>query len=243
MKILDKKATVDYLLDKYDNGKRIAATRYGDGEYLMMIGSINSILREYENQTVLPNLLLKTIKADGHLLCIPQPKPHNIQLKDVWFNAYKFIIDQSKNEIYGHANWNVYDFQNGSKLISKFFYGKTLLVTSYIDECKKFFNEFANIEFLKAPSKNASLQYGELKDALLKIKHLFRNIVFSIGPISKVLVGDLVGETSDCNLIDFGSLVNAFIGLEKKWTMSWTGRTDLAKHINDFKIEVNKLYG
>jgi len=101
MKVMDRIETVDYLKSKI-HSERLAISRYGDGEYLLM----NKIVgQKTEDKERISPLLLKSIKVKGQLVCIPFLKPHNIERKDIWYKTQKFFVETSQHKLYGNAGY------------------------------------------------------------------------------------------------------------------------------------------
>jgi len=234
MKIMDRIETLEYLKDKNSKKERLIISRYNDGEYLLMNNTKRYIAKS--NSGELSELLKKSIKAKGQFICINYLKPHNIEKKDRWYDTQNYLIKESGNlDLYGCSLYSTYDFSNDSSLIVKHFFGKVLLVTGLTYKLIEFFNGIkTNIDFYKAPPENAVLKYEEIKNYLLKVCNNYDNILFSCGPLSNVLISDLINECN-CNLINFGSVINAILNLTNDWTMSWTKNVNMEEKIKNFK--------
>jgi hypothetical protein len=235
-KVMCRYETLDYLKEEYKKGTRSVISRYNDGEYLLM----NNTDRVIANSTsgILSDLLKKAIKIKGQFICVNYLKTHNIEKKDRWYEAQKYLIDQSKNELYGCSNYNVQDFCEESELISKYFIGNVLIVTGLDKETLDFFKDLQPIvSVYKTPMSNAVSEYENIKKNLENICNNYDTIIFSCGPLAKVLVADLIDKCKT-NLIDFGSVLNAILDLTSMWTMSWTKDIDLQQKRNNF---INKI--
>ncbi len=238
-KVMSRYETLDYLKNEYKKGTRSVISRYNDGEYLLM----NNTSRVIANSTSegLSDLLKKSIKVKGQFLCVNYLKDHNIKQKDRWYEAQKYLIDQSKNELYGCSNYNVQDFCEGSELISKYFIGNVLIVTGLDKKTLEFFKDLQpTVSVYKTPSSNAVNEYENIKKDLESICNNYDTILFSCGPLAKVLVADLVDKCKT-NLIDFGSVLNAILDLTGMWTMSWTKEIDLQKQRINFINKIKEL--
>ena len=68
----------------------------------------------------------------------------------------------------------------------------------------------------------------------------YDTILFSCGPLSKVLISDLI-DKCNCNLIDLGSVLNAILNLEDEWSMSWTKEINIIEKIKSFKDKLEYI--
>jgi hypothetical protein len=235
--VMDRIKTLDYLKNKINNKERIVVSRYNDGEYLLMTKRKDVARTTFEDMS---DLLKKSIKVKGQLVCVNYPKPHNIKKKDVWFLSNEYLIKEGEQKIYGCGNYSNYDFSNDNILIPKFFKGKVLIVGGLADQAKEFFNKIQpDIDFYKTSSSNVVFDYEYIEDKLLKICNNYDTILFSCGPLSKILVADFIDEC-DCNLIDLGSVLNAILYLKNEWPMSWVKEINLEKQIQKFFNNLKK---
>lgn len=235
-KVMTRMETLDYLLDKESKKERMIITRYNDGEYLLMNGTARVIAKTKSGE--ISELLKKSIKAKDQFICVNYLKEHNIVKKDHWYQTQKYLIEESQNELYGCSNYNTYDFYTDSVLIPKHFSGRVLLVTGLEKESKEFFKDIQPLlHVYETPKQNAVEKYEEIKNSLISICKNYDNIVFSCGPLAKILVVDLI-DKCECNLIDFGSVLNALLNLTNEWTMSWTKSVDMNQKRLNF---INKL--
>jgi hypothetical protein len=232
--VMNQPQTCDYIYSCLIDQKRLVVLRFGDGEYLVMKGYTNEILDQTEDPVMLNKLLSKTLMDKRIFLTIPYAKPHNIENKDIWFQAQQYLIEKSGQELYGCSNWNVFDFTNECRILPLLFRGKVLLWTAFADQAERFFSPLCDITIFQAPETKASSEYGITLKICKDICSHYDNILFSMGPVGKVIITDLVDHCT-ANLIDFGSLVNAFLGLTDKWTMSWAQSTDLNQCIERFR--------
>lgn len=234
MKVLDRIETLYYLNNKISKNERLVVPRYNDGEYLLM-NNLKKFVAS-TNVELISNLLKKSIKIKNQFVCVNYLKPHNISNKDIWYKTQKYLIEESgNNELYGCSNYNTYDFSTDSSILIKQFSGKVLLITGLFKESENFFKDIQpNLKCFETPKENAVLKYEDIKNNILKIINSYDTILFSCGPLSKVLIPDLVDKCK-CNLIDLGSVLNAILNLTDQWTMSWIKTIDLEKQIKIFK--------
>jgi len=249
MKIMDRIETVDYLKSKMYS-ERLAVSRYGDGEYLLM----NKIIgQKTEDKERMSPLLLKSIKVKGQLVCIPFLKPHNIEHKDMWYKAQKFFVDTSQHELYGNAMWNVYDFLTDNSVLPFLFSKNTVLVTGYPDESKAAFKNLQpDLKVISTPLTNASEKYKQIKLKILDYNNQNKvdNIIFACGAISEILISDLI-SVCEANLVDLGSVMNAILNeyaINKKplvqlHRMSWTNAVNIKKQADMFFKKLEKIGG
>ncbi len=249
MKIMDRIETVDYLKSKIYS-ERLAISRYGDGEYLLM-NKIVGQKTEYKER--ISPLLLKSIKVKGQLVCIPFLKPHNVESKDIWYKAQKFFVETSQHKLYGNAMWNVYDFLNDNSVLPFLFSKKTILVTGYPDESKAAFKDLQpDLKVISTPLTNASEKYEQIKLKILDYNNQNKadNIIFACGAISEVLISDLIG-VCEANLVDLGSILNVILNeyaINKKplvqlHRMSWTKTANIKKQTDIFFKKLEEIGG
>jgi len=183
-----------------------------------------------EDHQILSPLLKQSICKKGQIVCINFLKQKNIHAHDIWYKTQYFLFEAGGHEFYGTMNWDRYDFQNGSKVIHKFFLGKTLIVTGHYSEVKRAFVDFSCVDVYETKKNQASMEYDKYKADLYSMlgRNSYDNVVFACGPIGKVLLADMIG-LSGSNLIDVGSLMNAIVNsystgkpLIEQWPMSWT---------------------
>lgn len=232
MKLMDRIETLEYLNNKYLNGERLVVTRYNDGEYLLM-NNLKGHLTQ--TSTELISVLLKeAIKIKGQLVCINYLKPHNIEKEDIWFKTRNYLIEEGGHELYGCGNWSVYDFSNNNILLSKLFKGKVLIVTGLYNESKSFFKDFdLNIDFYETKKRDVEEDYNKIKRELFNICIDYNTILFSCGPVGKVLIPNLINKCNS-NLIDFGAMLNAILDLSNQWPMSWSKEINLEEKRKNF---------
>ena len=242
MKIMDRIETLNYIKNMISNKKRLIVSRYSDGEYLMMNNQKNNT---HDSFDILPFLLKKSIKVKNQLVCINNLKPHNIQ--DRWCKVQQFLCETGKQKMYGGANWNTFDFQNNNEVLAYLFKGKTLILTRYIKEAQKAFNAYSKIKIYVTPTKNASHKYTKMKYDLYKLCESFDNIIFSCGPIGKILITDLIDKCNS-NLIDMGAVINAILNpysnkqIINQWTMSWVNNVNIQQKSNEFFLKLGNIY-
>lgn len=249
MKIMDRIETVDYLKSKIHN-ERLAVSRYGDGEYLLMNKMVG---QKTENKERISPFLLEAIKVKGQLVCIPFLKPHNLENKDIWYKAQKFLVETSQHKLYGNAMWNIYDFLNDNSILPFLFSKKTILVTGYPDESRAAFKDLQpDLKVIPAPLTNASEKYEQIKLKILDYNNQNKadNMIFACGAISEVLISDLIGVV-EANLVDLGSVLNAILNdyaINKKplvqlHRMSWVKAANIKKQSDMFFKKLEKIGG
>jgi hypothetical protein len=238
MIVMDRIETLIYLEKKMLNNERLIVPRYNDGEYLLMNNTEKIIANSKSGY--LSELLRKSIKIKGQFICVNFLKSHNIELKDKWYDTQNYLIKESNCDLYGCSNYNVYDFCNDSSLLIKQFHGKVLLVSGLSDKANLFFKKIKpDLEYYQTPMSEAVLKYNEIKNDLFENSQLYDTILFSCGPLAKVLIADLIDKCS-CNLIDLGSILNAILNLTDQWTMSWTKEINIEEKIKMFKNKLEK---
>lgn len=233
---MDRIETFNYLKNLFHNNKRIVVPRYNDGEYMLMNEIVGHVAQDSFSD--ITDLLKRSIKGSNQLVCINYLKQHNIDKKDIWFLSQKYFMEEAKQNLYGCGNWSVYDFSNDNELLPRLFSGKVLLIAGLVDEASNLFTSIQpDISFYKTPNKNAVEEYEKIKKDLLTVCNNYSNILFSCGPIGKVLIADLA-NLCDCNLIDVGAVLNAILGITGRWPMSWVKSINLEEKRNQF---FNKL--
>jgi len=225
-------------------GERVSVSRYSDGEFYSIanIGSAPD-----ENNSVLPDLLRRSIATKGQLVCINFLKPKNIESNDKWTTVQSHLMHYGQQDMYGCCNWNIYDFQNSNKIMPLFFSGKSILLTRYASESRECFSKQKSLEVYETQESGASLHYSQyLKDLYnMCSSSEFKNVLLACGPIGKVLLADLTNEFPKCNFIDVGANLNAILSgyfdddrFVNQWTMSWAKNVDLRKCALDFLSKV-----
>ncbi len=234
MIIMNAYETLDYFNNEIKNDRRIVFSRYGDGEYFLMTKKRGAGEEEVEIGDLLNNNIVKK----KQLICtafVTNDYEKLLTIRNKWANTQRYIIETSKNDIYGTGAFLRRDYLGTFKVLPYFFKSKILIITCFSEQVKKLFeSEGIQISTYKVPQTKASDEYINIKKFLLKNCDLYNNIIFSCGPIGKVLIGDLI-EKCNSNLIDFGSMINVILAKHNriflnKWSMSWT------KKINPVKL-------
>ena len=213
-KFMNKHGTYNYLKEQHKKGNRVVVSRYADGEYWIMIGKKNkkAIIAGQVLTEELTRLLNKSIKKKGQLICLPNKRrltPDNLYLntgsKKLSDEICRYIISNTNHSLYGQVQWRDIDLTRyGSDFLTEFFIGKTLVITGHKEVCEKAFHNRKNIMVYGIPRKNASGDYENIKNDLISTSKEYKNIIFSAGPISKVLIADLI-DKCEAHLIDLGS--------------------------------------
>ena len=245
MTVLDRIQTCGLIKEQLGVG-RVAVSRYSDGEYALLCGKAAGTK---ENPKALAGLLKKAIHTPGQLVCVNHLKPHNIRNNDKWVKVQRGLVKLGECSQYGCANWNISDYQDDCSLLPNFFKGSVLLLTRFASLGKVVFKDKGiNIECMQTKGSSASDEYGIIKTRLLDTCNKYDNILFSCGPIGKVLLVDLISHFKG-NLIDFGSLVNAILdpyckkSLVAQWDMSWSRKVNLKKLSDRFFANVGVVLG
>jgi len=229
---MDRVETLEYLKKKYSKGDRIVVPRYNDGEYLLMNNLKGHVAQSFTD--FIGKLLERSIKTPNQFVCINHLKPHNIQKKDTWYKTQQYFLKITDHQLYGCGNWSNYDFCNKNELLPQFFKGKTLLVAGLADEAETFFAKTQpEMDFYKTPTKDCANHYVYILEHLENVCNDYENILFSCGPLSKVLIADLA-DSCKCNLIDLGAVLNAILKLTDRWPMSWVKEINLDKQVKEF---------
>ncbi len=220
-KSISKHGTYNYLKDRYKKGNRIVVSRYGDGEYLIMLGTKKK--KGIAGQKVteeLTRLLNESIKKKNQLICIPNKI--RITQDTLYINEDnerlsnkigRYIISNSNHSLYGQVQWRDIDLiRYNSEFVTEFFIGKTLVITGHKEVCEKAFHnrKKVRVDVYGIPMKNAAGDYENIKSDLISISKEYKNIVFAAGPIAKVLITDLIDEC-EAHLIDIGSSIGVII--------------------------------
>jgi len=236
-KVHSRAETCKLIESSIQNGDRLVVSRYSDGEVNIMSGidARPSLATGNENPKFLANKLINAIATKGQLVCINELKAKNIARNDKWVGVQRFLANAGKRNTYGAANWNIYDFQNGSKILSHLFSGKLLVITGY-DMIKGVLKRYrSHFDIYKTPLKEMSARFDEHAMAINKMaKNNYDNILFCCGPSGKIILSKLIG-VCESNLVDLGSVINAIItglgkaDITKRWNMSWVSNVDLNK--------------
>ncbi|GAG54821.1 unnamed protein product [marine sediment metagenome] len=213
MKAMSREETAIYIKNRVDNGRRVVVTRYGDGEYFLMIGDRNA---GKEPHRVVGPLLRQSVKKKGQLVCVP---PINDvvyrQKNNIFVKTVNYIQKTGEQELYGTGAWARWDLDNNNEIFYKFFKGKVLLVSSLSAQAKNIFSHF---ETYSMPPNRASSKYEESLNDISIIAKEFDNILFACGPIGKVIIPDIVNITN-ANIIDIGHILNVLLkhGPQSSW--------------------------
>lgn len=233
-KVMSKHITYTYLNDLYNNKKRIVVTRYGDGEYFIIKGIIkkrNRIAKQYVTNELIISLS-KAIQTEGQLICFPckiKITPDNLYILDndkLSNNLTKYLINLSHHSLYGQGQWRMIDIlRYDSAFITNFFMEKTLIVTGHREATYNAFKKMNNINIYEVPIDNAFKEYHIINKDLIKICNQYKNIIFGCGPLSKILISNLI-KLCDTNLIDLGSVIGIIInpfGINSVPVNLWSG--------------------
>jgi hypothetical protein len=231
---MDRVETLNYLKDKSDKKERIVVSRYNDGEYLLMNKLNTKAIAHQTSNEIIGPLLIRSIKVKEQFVCINYLKPHNIKEKDIWYLTQEYLAKEGGHELYGCSHWIDYDFRNNNILLPKIFLGKVLLVAGLAEEASNFFRKIQpKMRFYKTASDDSVNEYDSISRHVENICNNYETILFSCGPIAKVLVADFINKCS-CNLIDIGSILNVILNLTKRWTISWTKGVNVQKQLGKF---------
>lgn len=220
-KFMSKHGTYHYLKELHKKGERVVVSRYGDGEYLIMLGTrTKKRIAKQEVTKELTKLLNKSVKKKGQFVCIPNKII--ITLDNLYLNEGnerlsnkigRYIITNSEHNLYGQVQWRDIDLvRYNSEFVTEFFIGKTLVITGYKEVCENAFHNRKNVmvDVYGIPRGNAAGDYENIKNDLISISKEYKNIVFSAGPIAKVLIADLI-DKCEAHLIDLGSSIGVII--------------------------------
>ncbi len=225
MKVLNRVETYERIKEDRKT-HRIVTPRYVDGEYLLMRSMLG---HKTETGDKIKDLLLNAIKLPNQFVCINELKRKNIISQDKWYRTHHFLAKEGGHELYGGANWLVYDFQNECDLIPYFFGKKLLIVTGHGDLIKDKLGQYRSDFDVYTTALSGGTDYYERyrNDLIQKCGSMeYDNVLFACGPIGKVLLTDLI-DVCQSHLIDIGSLVNAVIGNTGSWRMSWAKTVDI----------------
>jgi hypothetical protein len=219
-KFMSKHGTYEYLKDQYKKGNRIVVSRYGDGEYLIMLGRKKKKgIAGQEVTKELTRLLNESIKKKKQLICTPNKiiiTEDNLYLDEdnerLSNKIGRYIISNSEHSLYGQVQWRDVDLMHyNSEFLTEFFIGKTLVITGHKEVCEKaFYGKKVRLDVYGIPMKNAAGDYENIKSDLISVSKEYKNIVFAAGPIAKVLIADLVDKCK-AHLIDIGSSIGVII--------------------------------
>jgi hypothetical protein len=240
-KVLSRQETLEYLYDKFQNKERLLVSRYNDGEFLLMNGRESDITRKIIGEgsyKVLETLLHNSIKDTRQFICINYLKPKNIENKDMWYNTQQYLIEQSNREIYGCGNWLIEDFCKENKLLPYLFSDETMVVSGIVKYFKPVIELYnKKLYYYETLNLNVEKDYISIREDLIKLSNQFKNIILACGPLSKVLLVDLI-DKCNANLVDVGSIINAICGKESIWAMSWTKNIDMKKCRDNFLSKI-----
>lgn len=213
---MPKHPTYSYLKNCYIKGKRIVVSRYGDGEYYIILGQKKRVAKQNVSEELI-KLLNYSVRTKGQLICLPAKKKitltnlnesENIKFSDV---LSRYIISITDHNLYGQGQWRMVDLlRNNSNFITNFFLDKTLVVTGHKEATECAFRKIRQVEVYETPVYNATSEYKTISKDLASICEGFKNIIFGCGPLSKILVADLISRC-DSNLVDLGSIISIIV--------------------------------
>ena len=238
------------MLESMIGKERIVITRYSDGEANIFRGKKGIDLQcGNEDSTVMRSILIRAIQDDRQMVCINELKESNLKKKDRWVKVQKELAEIGKHSLYWGANWNIHDFQNGNKILLNLFKGKVLIVGGHAGDIKRAFDTMGkDVDVYETRLKAASLDYDRyLRDLEKMVSIGYDNILFSCGPIGKVLIVDLISKC-DSNLVDFGSLINAIIDgvlyedrrTVRSWNMNWADKHNIRKLSRELMAKIGE---
>ncbi len=209
---MPKHPTYGYLKKLHSEGKRIVVSRYGDGEYFILRGEGKRVAKQYVTESLI-KLLNYAVQAKGQLICFPAKQkatPTNLnETENMKFADMlaRYIISITDHPLYGQGQWRMIDLlRNNSDFITNFFLDKTLVVTGHKDATEYAFEKMKQVEVYETPLDNAAGEYKVISKDLISICGNFKNIIFACGPLSKILIADLINNCNS-NLIDLGNVV------------------------------------
>jgi len=213
---MPKYITYNYLKNCYNKGHRIVVSRYGDGEYFI-IRNLKKRVAKHDVNDELVKLLNYSVQTKGQLICLPSKikiAPINLnKTEDIKFANIisKYIISITNHNLYGQGQWRMIDLlKNNSDFITNYFLDKTLIVTGHKDATTDAFKNIKQVEVYETPIENAAIEYKSISKDLISICKNFKNIIFGCGPLSKILIADLITQCNS-NLIDLGSIIGIIV--------------------------------
>lgn len=213
---MSKYPTYRYLKKLYLEGKRVVVSRYGDGEYFILRGEGKRVAKQYVTET-LTELLNYAVQVKGQLICFPAKKnitPINLnENENIKFTEIlaRYIIGITDHSLYGQGQWRMIDLlRNNSDFMTNFFLDKTLIVTGHKDATEYAFEKMNQVEVYETPLDNASGEYKVISKELISICGSYKNIILSCGPLSKILIADLINNCNS-NLVDLGSVISIIV--------------------------------
>jgi len=229
-KFMPKQATYNYLKNRHKEGNRIVVSRYGDGEYNIITGRKKKAAKQIVSKE-LGNLLIHSVKTKGQLVCLPAKIKINSEnlyyTKGIKFSDFlsRYFIQNTNHSLYGQGRWRMIDIlRYNSEFITNFFLEKTLIVTGHKEDTENAFKKNSQVEVYETPLANAAAEYEIIRKEITLNCGRFKNIIFACGPLSKILIADLINRCNS-HLIDLGSvvgiLVNPFssgVPAVKKWS-------------------------
>jgi len=157
-------------------------------------GERGIVVSKYTNEDTfaLTESLEESIKAKNQLVCIGH-------LENI---IQEHLIDISGHDLYGHGDWDSYDFYHENKVLPILFSHKTLLITDREESNIVFRDIQPNLEIYHILEKS---EYDTIKAELIELckSDRFDNIIFGCGVFSKPLIVDLV-DVCKSNLVDIG---------------------------------------
>lgn len=215
-KFMPKHQTYSYLKNRYENKKRIAVSRYGDGEYFIIEGKKDSIAKQILTEE-LNSLLNVSVRTTGQLICLPAKIKVNLEnineIEDIKFSDFisRYIIKITDHSLYGQGQWRMIDLiRNKSEFITNFFLDRTLIITGHKNEADYAFKKMKKVHVYETPTINACSEYKIINKEIINLSKKYKNIIFACGPLSKILIADLIRECNS-NLIDLGSVLGIII--------------------------------
>jgi len=213
---MPKHTTYNYLKERYIKCKRIIVSRYGDGEYFIIKGKTGRVAKQNVTEGLI-KLLNYSVRTKGQLICLPAKKKITLtnlnEKEDIKFSDIlsRHIVSITDHALYGQGQWRMLDLMhNNSDFITNFFLDKTLIVTGHKEATEYAFRKMKQIHVYGTPLDNAWSEYKIINKDLISICNSFKNIIFGCGPLSKILIADLINQCNS-NLLDLGSNIGVII--------------------------------
>jgi len=245
---MSREQTLQYMLERHRKGERLVVSRYSDGEFNIFTSDDIPVSLQTGNEDaqIMRQRLTKAIRKKNQLVCINELKERNLTKKDRWVFIQEYLKKIGGHDLYGGANWNVFDYTHGNNLLPRLFSGKTLIVTGHDLAVKDAFRGYKNIGIYKTELKAVSTRYDWHVSRLRDMSSKYDNIIFACGPAGKAMMTEIAKNTH-ANLIDIGAVLNAIIhgvrphyGLVWQWSMSWAATANLPKQSNLFFSKIRK---
>jgi hypothetical protein len=229
--VVSRADTCQHVRDLLAAGERVVINRFYDGEVNLMRDCVDGQHRSEPPGPICARLR-EAIRFRNQMVAINELKPANelsTVSADKMLECQRYLAEIGGRETYYSSNWAIHDYLNGGDLIAHFFRGKILFIGAWAHVVREKLSRHRPDFYIYATNRrNCGPLYEKYTRTMCEMASIYKfdTVIFACGPVGKVILTDMVG-CCDSNLVDLGSMTNALIRQEDKWSMSWAANHDL----------------